>query len=141
MGDLQIEALAQQCVSCGKPFKDGHLVFAAYWCNALSSFEKQVDLGLIGSEVRNTWLHFNCDKPLRTDWAMYPDLHSCIRCKKKLETADLVQPVFQVTNPRAVNPNDFTDVGIAFNERVYMVHCDCFNPQLTHRSTNILVTP
>lgn len=105
------------------------------------SFENQIDLGLIGANVRNNWLHFNCDKPLRTDWAMYPDLHSCIRCKKKLEASDLIQPVFQVVNPRAVNPSDATDIGIALNERVYMVHCDCFNPQLTNRSSNILVTP
>jgi hypothetical protein len=141
MGDLKIEALANKCVSCSKLFKDGHLVFAAYWQRELTSFEKQVDLGLLGGNVRNTWLHFNCDKPLRTDWAMYPDLHSCIRCKKKLGTSDMVQPVFQIVNPRAVNPNDFTDVGIALNERLYLVHCDCTNTQLDHRSTNILVAP
>lgn len=141
LGDLQIEALAHNCVSCGKPFKDGHMVFAAYWGRDLRSFENQVDLGLLGANVRNTWLHFNCDKPLRTDWAMFPDLHSCIRCKKKLGEKDMVQPVFQVVNPRAVNPNDPTDVGIALNERIYMAHCACENPHLTNRSSNILVMP
>lgn len=139
ISDLQLEALAHNCLICDKQFRDGHLVFAAYWRKDLVSFETQIDLGLIGANVRNTWLHFNCDKPFRTDWAMFPDLHSCIRCKKGLAATDMVQPVFQVVNPRAVNPRDFTDVGIALNERIYMVHCDCTNPQLTQRSTNILV--
>lgn len=139
LGSLQIEALAHNCVACSKPFADRHLVLASYWQKDIRSFERQIELGLLGAAVRNTWLHFNCEKPLITSWTMNPDMHSCIRCKKALGAQDMVQPVFQIINPRAVNPGDPTDVGIALNERVYFVHCDCANPALNNSRSNILL--
>lgn len=139
LGNLQIKALAHNCAACGKPFADTSLVLAAYLQRSVRSFEQQIEIGLIGADVRNMWVHFSCDKPLFESWAMTPDLHSCIRCKRKLESNDMIQPVFQVVNPQAVNPLDPTDVGIALNERVYFVHCDCTNTALNRQSSNILV--
>jgi hypothetical protein len=51
----------------------------------------------------------------------------------------VIQPVFQVINPREQNPLDPTDVGIALNERVYFLHADCSNPGLNRHSSNILL--
>jgi hypothetical protein len=139
LGNLQIKALAHNCAVCSKPFEDTHLVLAAYWHKSVRSFEKQIEIGLIGADVRNTWVHFSCDKPLFASWSMTPDIHSCIRCKQKFAANDMIQPVFQVINPHAVNPLDPTDVGIALNERVYFVHYDCKNPGLNRQSSNILL--
>ena len=139
LGNLQIEALTHRCAKCSNAFADKHLVLATYWVKSVRDFSLQVDIGIIGAGVRNAWVHFDCEKPLFTSWIMTPDLHSCIRCRKALNSADLVQPVFQVIDARAVNPLDHTDVGVALNDRVYFVHCDCTNPSLTKHSSNILV--
>lgn len=69
---------------------------------------------------------------------MNPDMHNCIRCKKKLGEKDMVQPVFQIIDSKAINPLDPTDIGIALNERVYFVHCDCTNSKLDAHSSNII---
>jgi hypothetical protein len=138
-GNLLIEALTHSCAACSKAFESRHLVIATYLQKDLQSFEHQIDIGLIGAHIRNVWVHFSCEKPLITSWTMTPDLHSCIRCKSKLGIKDMVQPVFQVVNDKAVNPLDPTDVGIALNERVYFVHCDCTNKSLDRQNTNILV--
>jgi len=139
LGNLQIEALTHRCAACSKGFAVQHLVVATYWVKHLRDFSRQIDIGIIGAGVRNMWVHFSCDKPLITSWAMTPDMHSCIRCKKALGREDLVQPVFQIIDAKAVNPNDPTDVGIALNDRVYFVHCECANPALKHHGSNILV--
>lgn len=139
LGNLQIEALSHNCAICGKGFSTQHLVLAAYFQKSIRDFERQIELGLIGANVRNVWVHFSCQHPLITSWAMNPDMHSCIRCKKSLSDKDLVQPVFQIIDAKAVNPSDPTDVGIALNERVYFVHCDCGNPRLDNKNSNILL--
>lgn len=141
LNDLRIEALSQHCAACSQPLADTHLIYASYWVRDLRSFEKQVELGIIGSSARNVWVHVDCDKPLYKSWNMIPDLHTCIRCKKKLGDKDMVQPVFQVINARAVNPSDPTDIGIALGERVYLAHCNCSNPGLDKQSSNILIIP
>ena len=139
LGSLLVEGLAHNCARCGTSLRPQHLVMSAYWQHAIRSFGDQVEIGLIGANVRNMWIHFSCDKPLITDWQMNPDIHACIRCKKRFEEKHLIQPVFQVLDPSAQNPHDPTDVGISLNERVYFVHCDCVNPALSAQSSNILV--
>jgi len=140
LGDLRIEALTHRCAACDTELVSQHLVLAVYWHKQLRAFERQVELGLLGAGVRNVWSHFSCEKPLITSWVMNPDMHNCIRCKKILGKEDLVQPVFQITDNKAVNPLDPTDVGIALNERVYFTHCNCANPKLDKQSSNILVS-
>jgi hypothetical protein len=140
LDSLKIEALAHRCAACDKGFVDTHLVLTAYLRHDLRSFERQVELGIIGAQIRNVWVHFDCQKPSAKEWKMTPDIQQCVRCKKHIAATDMVQPVFQVLDPRAVNPNDPSDVGISLNERVYFVHCDCANPGLNKHSSNILIT-
>jgi len=140
LNDLRIEALSLGCACCGKTFADGHRLMAAYFVRDVRSFEQQVELGIIGARVRNLWVHVDCDNPdLRVGWNMTPDIHHCIRCKTFLKKEDIVSPVFGIDNPRAVNPDDPSDIGISLRERVYFVHTDCKNPTLTRDSSNILL--
>lgn len=139
LSDLQIEALAHGCAKCAGVFKTTHLVTAAYFHSSVKTFEAQVEIGLIGQNVRNLWLHFDCDKPTYASWNMTPDIHICIRCKKRFAKDDVVQPVFQIIDPRAVNPSDPTDVGLALNERVYFVHAECKNAGMNKKSSNIIL--
>ena len=134
---LKIEALTHRCASCGDKMRDSDLVTSAYFKSDIRHFGRQVELGIIGADVRALWVHLNCQKRDYASWNMTPDIHNCIRCKKLLENKDIIQPVFQVVDNRAVNPQDPTDVGVALNERIYFVHCDCQNPSL--KSSVILV--
>lgn len=141
LSDLQIEALSQGCARCGKTFHDGHRLTAAYFTKDVRSFERQVELGIIGARIRNIWCHVSCEDPtLATNaWNMTPDIHHCIKCKSFLQKEDIVVPVFGIDNPRAVNPNDPTDIGISLRERIYFVHVDCKNKTLTGESSNIIL--
>ena len=140
LGDLQIEALSKGCASCGKSFADGHRLYATYFVKDVRSFERQIELGIIGARIRNLWVHVDCEDPLLKDgWTMTPDIHHCIRCRSLLRKEEVVVPVFGIDNPRAVNPDDPQDIGISLRERVYFIHADCKNTTLTHNSTNILV--
>ncbi len=120
---------------------DGHLVTSAYFQSEIKHFGKQVELGIIGADVRTLWVHLDCQKMSRFHWNMTPDIHTCMRCSQPIAARDVVQPVFQVTDPQAQNPSDPTDKGIALNERVYFVHADCRNPGLNKKSHHILLTP
>lgn len=140
LDNLRIEALTHNCAKCAKHLTVQHLVIASYWVKSVKDFSQQLDIGIIGANVRNVWVHLNCEKPLLTSWDMTPDIHICVRCKKSLGKEEIVQPVFQVINPRAVNPNDPSDVGIALNDRVYFVHCDCTNTTLRNDGSNLIVT-
>jgi hypothetical protein len=51
----------------------------------------------------------------------------------------MIQPVFQVVNPREVNPADPEDIGMALGDRIYFVHADCENVKLDRKSGNILL--
>lgn len=139
---LQIDALAEGCADCGKPFEDAHRIRAAYAAKDIRSFERQVELGIIGANVRNFWVHVDCTDLKLTDehWNMNPDIHHCIKCGKSLESDAIIVPVFQVIDPKAVNPDDPTDTGVALGERVYFIHADCKNTKLNKRNTNILFT-
>lgn len=140
LSDLQIDALSQGCARCSKVFADGHRLMASYFVKDVRSFERQVELGIIGARIRNLWVHVDCEDPsLQKGWIMTPDIHHCIRCKSFLKKEEVVVPVFGIDNPQAVNPNDPTDVGISLRERVYFVHVDCTNPTLTRGSSNILI--
>lgn len=140
---IQTEALAHGCAACGCSFQDRHRIVSVYRTSDVTSFYTQVELGIIGSQVRNFWKHLSCDDPTlrHSDWHMNPDLNHCIRCNKALSQKDMVSPVFQVTDPNAVNPDDTSDVGIALAERVYFVHADCRNIALNKSATNILYKP
>jgi hypothetical protein len=138
LDDIRTVALTHQCAACQKSLLTQHLVVASYWADVVRDFALQIDIGIIGAGVRNVWIHFDCAKPLITSWAMTPDIHSCIRCRKNIDRHDLIQPVFQVIDAKAVNPNDYTDVGIALNDRVYFMHSDCKNTTLAGGSSSIL---
>lgn len=135
----QIEALAHGCAVCGKSFQDGTFVCNAYAKKDLRSFEKQIELGIIGQGVRSLWIHTSCKHPDIRSWNVVPDIHTCVRCKKAFSSKDVIQPVFQIVNPRAQNPSDPTDVGIELGDRVYFMHADCENTQLNRTSGNILL--
>ncbi len=139
MDDNKIIALTHRCAACSIELGEGHLITSAYVKADVTRFDRQVDLGLAGANVRGMWVHLDCAKPSRLNWKMNPDLQTCLRCQKSIETRDDVQPVFQVTNPRMVNPRDPSDVGVALNERMYFVHADCRNPGLDKKSTHILL--
>lgn len=140
LGDLQIEALAHGCARCGKQFKTNHRILPAYHTAAVRDFSLQVELGLIGTGVRNFFVHLDCeDYELQKGGTVLPSIHNCIRCHATLARADIIIPVFSIDDPRAVNPNDATDVGVALRDRIYFVHADCKNPQLVRESSNILM--
>jgi hypothetical protein len=140
LSGIAIDALSEGCAKCGGKFANRHLCCASYTVNALKSFEFQIELGIIGAGVRNFWVHTDCDKKTMEEWNnMTPDIHICVKCKKQLQRQDVVQPVFQVTNPREQNPLDPEDVGIALNDRVYFLHSDCANPGLNRHAGNILL--
>lgn len=137
-----LEALAHGCANCGRRFDNRHRIKPAYRVNEITSFYNQVALGIIGAQARNFWVHLDCEDPTVKDtkWKMNPDINHCIACGEGLATKDIVTPVFQVIDPRAVNPNDLTDIGIALNDRIYFVHADCANRELNKRGSNLLVT-
>jgi hypothetical protein len=138
LDDNRIVAAAHRCLMCEKALKDRDKIRSAYYQKDLVSFEKQVELGIIGSNVRSFWIHVDCANPALEGFNLNPDVHHCIKCSKSLAKEDVVTPVFQVIDPDAVNPEDPTDKGIALNERVYFIHADCVYPSLSGRS-NILV--
>lgn len=140
IGDKQIEALTHGCAKCGSNFKPDEFCTSGYSMDSLASFEKQIELGIAGQEIRNIWLHVNCGEPKLDSWNMQPDLHVCIKCKKGLESNDVVQPVFRIDNPSVTNPNDPEDVGLTIGDRVYFIHAECDNPGLNKSHGNILLT-
>lgn len=135
---LLIEALAHSCANCGQSLKPTERIHAAYFLNEVKSFATQVELGIIGGNVRNAWAHLTCKNPTLRGYKVQPDLHSCIECKKRFGKNDLVVPIYQVLDPRAINPSDPMDVGITLGERVYLVHHNCRNIFLDGNSQNIL---
>lgn len=133
-----LEMLAHGCAGCGRAFKSSERVCSIYRAQDITSFEQQVELGIIGAGVRNHWVHLYCSDPTLKDHSLKPDIHHCIECRTSLDKKDMVMPVFQVTDPRAVNPLDPTDVGLALAERVYFVHGSCRNKALDKDKDNPL---
>lgn len=137
----RIIALSHRCAACDHLLRDGDVVVSGYFQKDIRITHTHIELGIIGADVRTLWFHLDCHKKRKDEWRMYPELQICIRCGKNLEAKDIVQPAFQVTNPRAINPSDPTDVGIALNERIYLVHYDCRNTSLDKNASNILLKP
>ncbi len=133
-----IDVLTHSCVSCGRGLRATERVHAAYPLEDVKSFAKQVELGIIGGDVRNAWAHLFCNNPTLHGYKLKPDLHSCIECKNPFTARDLVVPIYQVLDPRAINPNDPTDVGITLADRVYLIHHNCRNIRLDQNKDNIL---
>jgi len=140
LSSLQIEALAQGCCRCGQSLEDRDRVRVLYPVSGLQGFERQIALGLIGSDTRNFWAHLNCNDPKvrKSKWHMHPDLRHCIRCGEGLRKRDMVSPIFQVVDPQAVNPDDADDQGISLGDRVYLIHASCHDPEFTTRSPILL---
>ena len=137
--DRQIEALAQGCAKCGVGFCDTDLLHASYMQKDVRSFENQIELGILGYGIRNLWFHVDCRKPSIRSWNVTPDIHTCVRCKKRFSSSDIILPLFQIVNPKAVNPEDASDVGIELGDRVYFMHADCSNAQLNKSTGNIVL--
>ncbi len=68
---------------------------------------------------------------------MKPSIHYCICCQLPLGPRHFVHPVYQVVNPMAVDPNDPSDLGVAFGERIHFAHIDCKDPE--HKRTSALI--
>lgn len=139
LSGLQIEALTHGCAACGASFNSGAFVHAVYFKSAIRNFEKQIEIGIIGATVRNFWVHASCTAPSIGAWSVVPDIHTCVRCKQRLQDKHIIVPVFQIVKARAVNPNDPTDVGVELGDRVYFMHADCKNGTLDKQSSNILI--
>ena len=142
LDSLRIEKLNAACLLCGNPLKDRHRVTSAYVVSDLRSFETQIELGIIGANVRNFWKHVDCfNHDLGKNYHMQPDINHCIKCNAKLDSKDIVIPVFQVVATGVCNPHDSTDIGISLGERVYLLHADCNNTACARDSRNILYAP
>jgi len=135
---ISIETLSHGCVDCGQPFQIADRICSIYRAGEVRSFETQIELGVIGGGVRNYWIHLYCHNHKLKEHGLKPDIHHCVECRKGLAKDDLVIPIFQVTNPRAINPLDPTDVGISLAERVYFIHGNCRNIAMNKQSTNPL---
>jgi hypothetical protein len=96
----------------------------------LGTFAAQVELGIAGNNVRNYWAHLYCTNPTLTGYNVQPSIHTCIECRTALTKNDLILPVFQVLNPKAINPRDVTDFGVELSDRIYFVHFNCRNKKL-----------
>ena len=140
---IRIEALNASCASCGVALKDRDRITSAYSVKDIRSFEFQVELGILGADIRNYWIHVDCIDPALSTGLdhLQPSIHPCIRCNEQLESQDVICPVFQVVTAKVQNPSDPTDIGIGLGERVYFVHADCKNKELTKQPTSILYTP
>lgn len=138
---IRIEALNSQCTACGNPLHDRERIVATYPVSSIRSFEKQIELGILGAGIRNYWVHLDCTNPFLQGYSMIPDITHCIHCKNLLTPTDIVLPVFQVTGVNVANPEDPTDKGLTLGDRVYFVHANCKNRNLKGDSGNLLYTP
>jgi len=135
---IRIEALADRCLRCTQLLADRQRVLPCYHTGPLLAGAQQLhEVGLfVGADTRPRWLHVRCDDPQLRTYAMQPTLELCARCKGRLDTSHMIQPVYQVTG-RGVNPNDPTDTGLFIGDRIHFVHIDCGDPTL--KSSSLLV--
>jgi len=138
--DNLVIALTHSCIKCSEGIDRDHYLLVGYKHVDItpSLLISQADLGLSSNSTRPTWTHVDCFLPDLKGWNVNPDIQTCIRCKSKLSPKDIVQPVFRVNNPRAINKFDPTDVGIELGERIYFVHAGCDNPSMDQDTSNIL---
>lgn len=139
MDGLRIDAISSRCVVCCRELGVRHRVLGSYRGSDLVYTRHELEVGLFTGDVRPVWSHVDCADPTLLRWNMRPDVTYCIRCREKLKTADIIQPVFGVEDGQAVNPADPTDRGLLLGERMYFIHVDCRNPSLSQGS-GILVT-
>lgn len=140
MDDRRIEALASRCLQCTGLLADRHRVIVTYFTKDILQGQQLHELGLFVGSLRPMWRHVDCADPMMEKYAMRPDIHYCVRCRKALRELDAISPVMQVLDARAVNPSDPTDTGLALGDRIHFVHADCGNRDLLTDNT-LLVKP
>lgn len=138
MDGVLLDAVSRLCVVCSQPLCALHRVVGAYRAEDLFSSAPDVEVGLFVGSGRPLFRHVACEDPTLKNWKMRPDIQYCIRCRKGLATRDVVQPVFGVQDAQAVNPLDPTDKGLTLGERIYFVHVDCKNTDMS-RGQGVLV--
>jgi hypothetical protein len=139
MDGRRLEAIATRCVTCRQVLDARHRVLGAYRVSDLVYARHEIEVGFFSHGARPLWRHVDCLDTTLARWKMRPDIQYCIRCRKHLHTADIVQPVFGVENANAINPVDPTDRGLTLGERIYFVHVECANAKLT-QGGGLLVT-
>jgi hypothetical protein len=127
---IHIDIFTHTCAACEISLKRTDRITALYKNNGLVSFAAQVELGIAGGSARNYWAHLYCSNPSLTGYPLQPTIHNCIECRNALERQDLIVPVFQVLNPKSINPQDVTDFGVELSDRIYFVHLNCRNTKL-----------
>jgi hypothetical protein len=137
MDSLRIDAVSERCLVCTKHLADRHRVVPTYDTSSLLYSRQHLEVGLLVNDVRPMWRHVDCADPMLRGYNVLPDIHYCVRCRAPLGKSEIVHPVFQVVDPKAQNPNDPTDVGIAFGDRIHFAHADCKDRQM--RSTSPLI--
>lgn len=138
-----IDNRMERCVACTKRFADRDRVTPSYVVGELGlDMRQQPEVGLIFfrgmDDARPFFKHVDCDDPTLKDNVLLPSIHYCIRCRMPLKRLDIVHPVFQVTNPQETNPNDPTDKGVSFGERVHFAHADCRDVSLARTGSLIV---
>lgn len=131
MEGLLLDAINKRCIVCTQAFGALHRVLGAYRAADLFSARPEVEVGLFVGDCRPLFRHVACDDVTLKAWKMRPDIQYCIRCRDKIHNRDVVQPVFGVQDAQAVNPLDPTDKGLTLGERIYFVHVDCKNRDLS----------
>lgn len=134
MDSVRIDALASRCLCCCTLLGDAHRVIPAYRAESLLYARQEHELGLFVGDVRPMWRHVDCADPKLLRYAMRPDIQYCVRCRQALRAADAITPVMQVVDPKAVNPNDPTDTGLALGDRIHFVHVDCGDRTMMDKS-------
>lgn len=130
MDSLRIDAVSERCLVCTAPLARRHFVVPTYLAHDLLYAKQHLEVGLLVNGVRPMWHHVDCADPSLKRYNVLPDIHYCLRCRRQISNYEVIQPVFCVDNPRAVNPKDPTDVGMTFGDRIYFRHVDCTNRQL-----------
>ena len=131
MDGLLLDAINKRCVVCAQAFGALHRVLGAYRAEELFSSVPEVEVGLFVGGCRPLFRHVACDDPTLKAWQMRPDIQYCIRCREPIQNRDVVQPVFGIQDAHAVNPFDPTDKGLTLGERIYFVHVECKNRDMS----------
>lgn len=140
MDGIRHDAIATRCLTCRQVLDARHRILGAYRVSDLVYARHELDVGFFSHGARPHWRHVSCTDPTLAKLHMRPDLQYCIRCRRRLSTDDIVQPVFGVENANAINPHDPTDRGLTLGERIYFTHVDCTNPKLS-AGDSLLVIP
>ena len=130
MDGVLLDAVTKRCIGCHQELAVYHRVLGGYRAGELFSSDPGAEVGLFVGNARPLLQHVSCQDPTLATWKMQPVLHNCIKCRKALQKADAVQPVFGVQDAVALNPHDPTDVGLTLGDRIYFIHVDCKNPGL-----------